>query len=92
MITITFATFTEALMVEKALIARARSIKNLSKETTTRAPECCQASDALDQYATTLYSLADEIGHQATAQARRDTDVSQLSEDYLSLISQPEGS
>ena len=92
MILIQLASLAEALAVEKALVARARSIRNLSKETFNRAPDCPGPCEALDHYADELMSLADEIGHQATAQARRDTDVSQLSEDYLSLISQPEGS
>lgn len=91
MITLQLACLAEAFAVEKALVARARSIRNLSKEVSTRAPEYPDCSLELDRHADELMSLADEIGHQATAQARRDTDVSQLSEDYLNLISQPEG-
>jgi len=93
MITVQFASLAEALVVERALIARAKSLENIAIENLRRAPEYPELVQDYQHKADELRHLAEEIGSQAIQQAkgeRRDTDVSGLDEaSYLSLISGP---
>lgn len=88
MITIELADLTEALHVERALVARSHSLRNLAAECLRRAPEEPTIAEEYEAKATLLKGLADEIGSQAVRQARRDT-VPLTDSDYLNLISQP---